>query len=168
MTRREQQDGPPWLDDNQQCSWRALVLGTTLLFDRLDQDLRPYGLSHNEYGILVRLDGSGGQMRMAAIADAFAHSRSRVTHTIKRMERAGLVQRIESADDGRGVYARITPEGRQKLVDVAPVHVSGVRKYLIDLVEPEELATFGRVLDAVCDRLVGDHPDAEMRDEGRS
>lgn len=167
MTAREHDNGPRWLDDGQQHSWRALILGTTLLFDRLDQDLRPHGLSHTEYGILVRLDGAGGQMRMAAIADAFAHSRSRVTHTVKRMERAGLVERVDSTDDGRGVYARLTAEGRQLLVDVAPVHVRGVRDYLVDLVDPEDLATFGRVMDAVCDRLVEDHPDAEMRTEGR-
>ena len=27
-----------WLDEDQQRSWRALLLGTTLLFDRLDED----------------------------------------------------------------------------------------------------------------------------------
>ncbi len=47
---------PRWLDDRQQRAWRALVLGTTLLFDRLDDDLRQqHGLSLVEYEILVRL-----------------------------------------------------------------------------------------------------------------
>ncbi|QYJ04323.1 MarR family transcriptional regulator [Nocardioides panacisoli] len=162
----EQPEGavePRWLDADQQRSWRALVLGTTLLFDRLDQDLRPHGLSHVEYGMLVRLDDAGGQMRMAAIAETFAHSRSRVTHTVKRMEADGLVERVSSPDDGRGVYARLTPRGKQTLVDLAPVHVRGVRDYLVDLVDADDLATFGRVMDTVCDHLVGDHPDAEMR-----
>ena len=31
---------PRWLDSAQQHSWRALVVGTTLLMDRLDDDLR--------------------------------------------------------------------------------------------------------------------------------
>ena len=95
MTERERETPaePRWLTAAEQRSWRAFVLGTTLLNDRLDQDLRPHGLSHTEYGVLVRLDDAGGQMRMAAIADSLAHSRSRVTHTIKRMARAGLVER---------------------------------------------------------------------------
>ena len=29
-----------WLDADQQRSWRALVMGITLLLDRLDDDLR--------------------------------------------------------------------------------------------------------------------------------
>ena len=47
-------------------------------------------------------------MRMAQLADALAHSRSRVTHTITRMERAGLVTRSSSPEDGRGVVASMT------------------------------------------------------------
>ncbi len=165
MTTRDEDDlpEPNWLDADQQRSWRALLLGTTLLFDRLDEDLRPHGLSHIEYGILVRLDDAGGQMRMAAIAEALAHSRSRVTHTVKRMEEAGLVERVNSREDGRGVYARLTAAGKQELVELAPVHVQGVRDYLVDLVDPEDFAAFGRVMNAVCDRLIGDHPEAEMR-----
>ena len=35
-----------WLDDHQQRSWRGLVLGMTLLMDRLDHDLqRKFGVS---------------------------------------------------------------------------------------------------------------------------
>ena len=81
---------PQWLDPDQQRSWRALVLGTTLLFDRLDDDLRRHAnVSLTEYEILVRLSERNGQMRMAQPADALAHSRSRVTHTVRRMEEAG-------------------------------------------------------------------------------
>ncbi len=47
-----------------------------------------------EYEILVRLSESDGRMRMAQLADSLAHSRSRVTHTIKRMEEADLVERV--------------------------------------------------------------------------
>ena len=72
-----------WLDEDQQRSWRALVMGMTLLLDRLDDDLRrTCDLSLVEYEILVRLsEREGRQMRMAQLADALAHSRSRVTHT---------------------------------------------------------------------------------------
>jgi len=155
---------PRWLDDLQQVHWRALVLGTTLLFDRLDDDLRNrHGLSLVEYEILVRLAEAGGQLRMARLADSLAHSRSRVTHTIKRMERAGLVERSDSPDDGRGVIARLTRLGMDTLERVAPTHVQGVRDYLVDLVSEEDFAAVGRVMDAVADRLISDHPDRELR-----
>jgi DNA-binding MarR family transcriptional regulator len=102
-------------------------------------------------------------MRMARLADALAHSRSRVTHTVKRMEASGLVERCDSPEDGRGVVCRMTERGDLLLRNVAPSHVAGVRDYLVDLVDPEDFAAVGRVMDAVSDRLIGDHPERELR-----
>src|ERR1700712_3020217 len=105
-------------------------MGTTLLFDRLDDDLRrEFDISLVEYEILVRLSERDGQMRMAALADALAHSRSRVTHTLTRMEKAGLVRRSSSPDDGRGILATLTDKGSDLLERCAPTHVTGVRQH---------------------------------------
>ncbi|WP_232676248.1 MarR family winged helix-turn-helix transcriptional regulator [Nocardioides sp. R-C-SC26] len=155
---------PRWLDEEQQRSWRAFLLGSTLLFDRLDDDLqRAHGVSLVEYEILVRLSERDGRMRMAQLADALAHSRSRVTHTVKRMERAGLVERTNSPEDGRGVVAVMTEEGRSLHASIAPTHVHGVRDHFVDLASAEDLAAVGRVFDAVADHLIAAHPDREMR-----
>ncbi|WP_408898681.1 MarR family winged helix-turn-helix transcriptional regulator [Nocardioides sp. R1-1] len=155
---------PRWLDQDQQRAWRSFLLGTTLLLDRLDEDLRrEHGLSAVEYEILVRLSEAEGTLRMAQLAAALAHSRSRVTHTVKRMESAGLVVREESAEDGRGVDCRLTEAGWQTLRTAAPDHVETVRQSLIDLVDRDDLMALGRVMDAVCDQLICAHPEREMR-----
>jgi len=155
---------PRWLEPEQQRAWRALVLGTTLLFDRLDDEMRDaHGLSWVEFEILVRLSEAHGRLRMAQLADSLAHSRSRVTHTIKRMEASGVVERRTSADDGRGVEAVLTARGRDLIERVAPLHVEGVREHLVDLVDPADLAAVGRVFDAVADRLVPARPAMEIR-----
>jgi DNA-binding MarR family transcriptional regulator len=154
-----------WLDSDQQRSWRAFVLGSTLLFDRLAEDLRRnFGIGHSEYEVLVRLsEREGGRMRMAQLADAMCHSRSRVTHTVARMERAGLIRRTQTPDDGRGVIATMTGRGRRLLEAAAPLHVTGVRENLVDLCSPEDFEAFGRVMNAVADKLVTAHPEAELR-----
>lgn len=154
-----------WLDEDEQRSWRALLMGMTLLLGRLDDDLqRTCDLSLVEYEILVRLsEREGRRMRMAQLADALAHSRSRVTHTITRMEKDGLVARTSSPEDGRGVVAAMTEKGYELLVAMAPVHVTGVREHLVDLVSREDFAAVGRVMDAVADHLVAGHPEMEMR-----
>ena len=154
-----------WLDPSQQRSWRAYLMGTTLLMDRLDDDLRrAFNISLVEYEILVRLSESEeNRLRMAQLADALAHSRSRVTHTVARMEAAGLVARCSSPEDGRGIFATMTPKGHKLLVRVAPVHVNGVRDHLVDLVSAEDFEAVGRVFDAVSDHLVAAHPEMEMR-----
>lgn len=154
-----------WLDASQQRSWRALVIGTTLLMDRLDDELRrEFDISLTEYEILVRLsEREGRQMRMAQLADALAHSRSRVTHTVTRMERQGLVRRSHSPDDGRGVLASMTEEGMRLLQAAAPMHVEGVRRHLVDLASAEDFAALGRVMNAVTDQLIVGHPEMEIR-----
>ncbi len=151
-----------WLDAGQQQAWRAYIMGTQLLLDRLDRDLRAsYGISMTEYEILVRLSESPGRrMRMALLADALCHSRSRVTHTVARMEKAGLLHRSAAMDDGRGVEAVMTDDGFALLEEAAPAHVEGVRRNLVDIADPADYAALGRVMDRVSDRLLAGLPPA--------
>jgi len=155
-----------WLDAEQQASWRAYIMGTELLQHQLDRELREeHEISFSEYEILVRLsEAEGGRMRMALLADAMSHSRSRVTHTVARMEKADLVQRTAAESDRRGVEAVMTETGRRKLVEAAPTHVRGVRKHLVDLASREDFAALGRIFNEVSDRLLKDLPeDADIR-----
>lgn len=156
---------PRWLDEPQQHAWRALVIGSTLLMDRLDDDLRrSFNISLTEYEILVRLsERPGRSMRMAQLADALAHSRSRVTHTVDRMQRAGLIVRAATPEDGRGIVATMTDEGYALLEEAAPMHVEGVRSYLVDVAKPADFVALGRVMDAVTDELISGHPEMEIR-----
>jgi DNA-binding MarR family transcriptional regulator len=144
-----------WLNSQQQQAWRAYIVGTTLLMERLDRDLREnHDVSLPEYEILVRLSEAPDKMlRMAELADAVKNSRSRITHTIARMEREGVVERRQCASDGRGVFAMLTDKGQALLVDAAPVHVESVRRALIDVVDPADLAAVGRAFKAVADGL---------------
>ena len=159
-----------WLDEEQQRSWRAYLVGTTLLMDRLDRDLRAeHGLSLAEYEILVRLsEARQGRMRMAELADSVSHSRSRVTHTVARMEAAGLVARDACLSDGRGVEAVLTDQGSRTLQEAAPSHVSNVRRLLVDQVDEQDLAAVGRVFDAVADGLIEGNPAADFRSPSAS
>ncbi len=154
-----------WLDTEQQHAWRAYLVGTTLLMERLDRDLRAsHDISLPEYEVLVRLSESPDhRVRMATLADSLSHSRSRVTHTVTRLERAGLVERVACASDGRGVEAVLTEKGWSLLQDAAPLHVRSVRDYFVDLVDEEDFAAVGRVFDAVTDKLISGNPAADIR-----
>jgi DNA-binding MarR family transcriptional regulator len=150
----------PWLDTEQQRTWRAYLVGSTLLLSRLDRELRDeHGLSLPEYEILVRLSESPQhRLRMAMLAGAMSHSRSRVTHTVNRLERAGLVDRDSCLEDGRGVEAVLTDKGYETLRQAAPTHVRGVRELFVELATPEDFAAVGRVFSSVADRLNDDNP----------
>jgi DNA-binding MarR family transcriptional regulator len=149
-----------WLDSEQQRSWRAYIIGSTLLQDILERELRQaHGVSLGEYEILVRLSESPGRtLRMAQIAESMQHSRSRVTHTVSRMEKAGLIERCAAEGDRRGVEARMTDKGWDLLVQAAPTHVTGVREHFVGLATDEDFATLGKVMNAVADHLLAVNP----------
>ncbi|MGW3466922.1 MarR family winged helix-turn-helix transcriptional regulator [Saccharopolyspora sp. NPDC000995] len=146
-----------WLGEREMASWRAYIVGSALLEYRLNRELQlAHGLSIADYEILVSLSEQPGQrMRMSELASQIAHSKSRISHQIRRLESAGLVRRNECPSDGRGVLAVLTDEGLAKLREAAPTHVAGVRAHMINLLEPDEMKVLGAVFERLTTRLRG-------------
>lgn len=139
-----------WLTEDQQKIWRNYLRGVHQLDDYLDRQLRPFGLSLAEYEILVSLsEAEQWRMRMSELAFDVHQSRSRLTHTVTRMEKAGLVERIACPSDRRGVWAQLTSTGFDLLEKAAPSHVDSVRHALVDAVSPEDYEALGRMFAAV-------------------
>jgi DNA-binding MarR family transcriptional regulator len=147
--------GPPcWLTPGEQQAWRAHLATSKLLARQLDRELNPFGLSINDYEILVVLSESPDErLRMTDLADATAQSRSRLSHQITRMEAAGLVRRDSCPGDKRGLYAVLTAEGRAMIERVAPHHVASVRRHFIDLLSDDQLSAIRQGYATVIDHL---------------
>ncbi len=147
-----------WLDPDQQRDWRTFVNGIARLTDKLDRVLRDkHGLSMPEYEILVRLsEAEQRRQRMADLAESVSHSRSRLSHTVGRLESDGLVRRESCGGDGRGVYAVLTDKGFARLAAAAHDHVTSVREYFVDVIDPIDLVAIGRAFRSVTTRLEGD------------
>lgn len=143
-----------WLSPAQQRVWRDYLAATAKISERLEARLRPFGLDLSEYEILVSLSESPDhRMRMSDLAAAVNQSRSRLTHTISRMERAGLVHRANCPVDKRGVNAELTPAGFALIERTAPDHVLAVREVLIDVVSDDEFHALGAVMRKVLENL---------------
>jgi len=144
-----------WLTEDEQSSWRAWLSASLLLQDRLNSDLQAeQGLSMADYEILVRLSESPERrLRMSTLADTTLSSRSRLSHQIDRMEKAGLVERQSCSDDRRGAYAVLTDTGWKALVAAAPDHVAAVLEHLVDQLTPQEFAALGSACRKVADHL---------------
>ena len=141
---------PRWLSANQQHIWRTYLNGVARITDRLDSELRPFDLDIGEYEILVHLSESDDHsLRMSELAERVRQSRSRLTHTISRMEAKNLVVRTACPSDRRGVIARMTDHGYGLLTKAAPAHVESVRRALVDRVDPDDFEALGRVMEAV-------------------
>ncbi|MFD7259700.1 MarR family winged helix-turn-helix transcriptional regulator [Streptomyces sp. NPDC059874] len=143
-----------WLTDAEQCAWRTHLDVSRLLMHQLEKDLQPFGLTNNDYEILVNLSESADhRMRMSDLATATLQSKSRLSHQITRMEAAGLVVRVNCESDRRGLYAVLTDEGMETMRKVAPHHVASVRRHFIDMLSKEDLAALRASLTPVADHL---------------
>ncbi|WP_330301064.1 MULTISPECIES: MarR family winged helix-turn-helix transcriptional regulator [unclassified Streptomyces] len=146
-----------WLNDAEQCAWRTHLDVNKLLMHQLEKDLQPFGLTNNDYEILVNLSESEDhRMRMSDLATSTLQSKSRLSHQITRMESAGLVRRMNCESDRRGLYAVLTPEGMETMRKVAPHHVASVRRHFIDLLPPDALAALRASLGPVAEHLRAD------------
>lgn len=139
-----------WLDPEQQKIWRTYLRATAHVNQSLDTDLRQQGLDMAEYNILVCLsEAPDRRMRMSQLADEVVHSRSRLTHTVTRLEKRGLVTRETCQDDGRGILASLTPAGLAKIEEVAPIHLESVRGVLVDSMSSEDFRALGRAMASI-------------------
>ncbi len=148
-------DQTRWLSEEEQHAWRSWIAVSLLLPDRLSRDLQSSaGISLADYEILVRLsEAPNRRLRMSELAEATLSSRSRLTHQIDRLEKAGWVDREPCEDDRRGAFAVMTQTGWEFLVSAAPMHVASVHERLVDVLTPAEFAEFGRLCARVAERL---------------
>ena len=144
-----------WLDGEQQRLWRGWLAASHLLPDRLGRDLQEsQGLTNADYEILVRLsEAPERRVRMSDLAEQTLSSRSRLSHQIDRMEKAGLVTRVPCEIDRRGAWAVLTDGGWDKLVASAPAHVESVRAHLVDVLSPEEFEALGNACLKIVEHL---------------
>lgn len=100
----------------EQEAYLNVVRTAALLADAFEQMLRSSGLTSAQYNVLRILHGAepDGLCRYE-LRDRMLTRMPDVTRLLDRMEKAGLVTRVRSAEDRRMVTTRITARGRRLL-----------------------------------------------------
>ena len=150
-----------WLEEKEERAWRAYRRMFTLLEARLGRELaEETGLSMSDYTVLSNLaEASQRRWRVTALAYHVQWSQSRLSHQLTRMEERGLVRREQVRGDARGAYVALTRGGLQAIAAATPAHLSGVRRHMIDLLTPEQLATLGDIGEIVVGHLTASEPE---------
>ena len=143
---------PRWLNSREMKAWRAYIIASRRLLEALDTDLVGFDLSMADYEVLAQLsDAPGRRMRMSELAELAMVSKSRLSHRMKVMEKAGWVKRETCKEDKRGYWAIMTEKGWKAIVAAAPSHVASVRKRFVDQLSTKEqeniAAIFGHIQD---------------------
>lgn len=151
---RENATAPRWLTPTEMKAWRRYILASRRLLDVLDSDLDGHDLSMPDYEILVQLsDAPDRRMRMSELAANALLSRSRLSHRMKVMEKAGWVKREACPVDKRGYFAVMTPKGWKAIVAAAPDHVESVRTRFMDHLSKADQLALAEIFERIEDSL---------------
>jgi MarR family transcriptional regulator, negative regulator of the multidrug operon emrRAB len=83
-----------------------------LLHDEANAVLRPYGINHPEYNLMMMLYGTAsGTMSPSELADAAGEKSANITRLTNELSDKGLIARSASADDRRKIELSLTAEG---------------------------------------------------------
>jgi DNA-binding MarR family transcriptional regulator len=89
-----------------------------ILLARVENSLKPYDLSFSRFELLRLLAFSRtGALPIAKASDRLQVHVTSVTHAIRRLEAAGLVERVPHPTDGRTTLVQITTLGRSTVED---------------------------------------------------
>jgi DNA-binding MarR family transcriptional regulator len=144
---------PKWLTDEEQATWRALMVMIQRVHEQLERQLqRDAQMTHASYQVLVVLSARKDAPGMSELAQKLGWSQSRLSHAMAWLEKSGWVQRIPSPTDRRSNLAQITEKGRQKLADAAPGHVAAARHLVIDALTPEQQRSLQQISHAITSR----------------
>ncbi len=135
----------PGLDIAEQRSWQNFLDAALRVYATLNKSLvEQHHLTLNDVRLLDMLDKSPtGSARMGDLAEALMSLPSRVTRQIRRLEMQGLVRRGASPDDGRGVLASITDQGRSLVGEAMVTYGEGVRAHFLGRLSRPQIAAMG-------------------------
>jgi DNA-binding MarR family transcriptional regulator len=107
---------------------------------RQEEVFAKFGLNRGEVGLLstLRIAGPPHRLSPTRLARGLMLSSAGVTSRIDRLERRGLVRRLDDPNDRRGVIIELTDEGLAA-VDAAVTANSASDRQLLSRLEPDEL-----------------------------
>ena len=112
--------------------WRSLLSCYNTIACDLDRRLQErHRLSMSDFEALDRLIDAGcDKCRMQQLAADMYLSQSALSRTVARLEKHGLVVREMCVDDRRGVFVRVTDEGRRLHTDARKTHLEVLAEHL--------------------------------------
>lgn len=135
-------------------AWTGFLDGSRMLEERLAAQLHDdFEMSHREYEVLVRLDGSGGRLRMSDLATQMVASQPLMSQTVNRLEKRGWVRREASTSDRRSIETLITRDGRLALGQAAGPHADLIKSLLIEMMNESDLEIFSGAMKIIADHL---------------
>ena len=135
--------------------WRSLLDTTTELRRRLAAQLAAESsLSPGDYAVLLALsEAPGRRLRSSELAGAIDWERSRLSHHLGRMEKRGLIERVECATDSRGAEVVLTEDGARTFRNATAPHARAIKQHFADALSPAQFDALDDILRTIATHL---------------
>ncbi|GIO45012.1 MarR family winged helix-turn-helix transcriptional regulator [Paenibacillus apis] len=114
----------------------ALTRASQWVNAHMDKDIRRFGLTRSEFGVLELLYHKGAQP-IQQIGGKVLMSSGNITYVVDKLEKRGFVRRNASKEDRRLIYAEITEEGTAFIQEAFPKHAEVIAEVMSGLSEEE-------------------------------
>lgn len=119
-------------------SWRQVYQTYNLLKQCQDRICGEYGLTVEQYSVLVVLNYMGGSARVTDIAEWLVHSANSISMIVDRMVKVGLVKRTRDRVDRRVVWVTPASKGNDALKQAHLAVLKFIRKVFQPLSNEDE------------------------------
>jgi DNA-binding MarR family transcriptional regulator len=144
-------------DDEVITTWGLVMEASAGVNARLEREMQQeLGIPLTFFEVLLRLGRSEGDgVSLNALAAQVSFSSGGFSRLVDRMEARGLVERRPCPTNRRSTLVAVTTSGRAVLDDAVRVHADGLRRHLLDALEPRSVAELATTMRTVRDALEG-------------
>jgi len=129
------------LSDIETRAWIGFVKSQQSVLDKVDKDFKASGFPPlSWYDLLLELEkAKGGRLRQKELGELILLSKYNVSRLLDRLEKQSLIRREPCKEDTRGVFAVITPKGKELRKKMWPVYYKSIKENFLSKFNEKEL-----------------------------
>jgi MarR family 2-MHQ and catechol resistance regulon transcriptional repressor len=107
----------------------AMARAHDALFDNIEMNVKEFGLTLSEFGVLEMLYHKGDQP-VQKVAEKILVTSGTITYVIDKLAKRELVSRKKCTNDKRIYYVSLTPKGSELIAGIFPRHENFLKEKL--------------------------------------
>lgn len=115
----------------------AIARSYSALFSQIEKDVRQYGLTVNEFGVLEALFHKG-ELPVQKLSETILVTSGSMTYILKKLEDQDYLKRYKSDLDARIWNVRLTEKGQDFMQQIYPLHEDFLKKTLGGMTKSEQ------------------------------
>ncbi len=98
-----------------------LIKASRFLKGALDRRLQEYDVTATQFSVLNQISYKNGNITSAEVADCLESDRPTISGVINRLEKSGLVEKVDNPDDKRSVYLKLNQQTLELVDEIRDV-----------------------------------------------